>query len=60
MVRGDTDKVSDIWCIGSCENWSSDDECFGSFSTYTARFLLNDCEGLIFCTIFADDGEDKS
>jgi len=32
----------------------------GVFSTHTARFLLNDCDGLIFCTIFADDGNDKA
>ena len=32
----------------------------GCFSTHTARFLLNDCDGLIFCTIFADDGDDKA
>lgn len=42
------------------EGWSLSDNCFGSFTTHTAIFLLNDCEGLIFCTIFADDGNDKA
>ena len=52
-----------VW-LGDCadrgEEWSFGDECLGSFSTHTASFLLNDCDGLIFCTIFADDGDDKA
>ena len=30
------------------------------FSTHTARFLLNDCDDLIFFATFADDGNNKT